>query len=316
MFLRGRPGLATKMKRMKHKGTGPRKPALPHTEPDFYQMAPVNTRDNAVGAVYNQEMLTALEGCGQNNTGELGPSEEVACYQVPEEDTPWEWDESRITLSQFDDCDSDISALTCEDATVASPSRDPIKSFNSYNEVTSLLDDLILDKPSSLDVTPPATLQNEETTTIEGEEKPSSGTLNCSWNINLADFLTRYYQEYGVPKILWHEVTPSASQIEESDASAPSPTPSSGKFIDGSREDTRCGSLGLDGLDLSTNAGKSDTRHPDLGTIDESYPLMVQVISDSAQNCSNFIQYTPVHQAPAIMKTLETPVLREPWATR
>lgn len=38
MFLRGRPGLALRMKRIKFKGQGPRKPASPQSEPNFWHM--------------------------------------------------------------------------------------------------------------------------------------------------------------------------------------------------------------------------------------------------------------------------------------
>lgn len=40
-FLKGKPGLASQIKRIKKKGTGPRKPANPDTEPNFYQMPPL-----------------------------------------------------------------------------------------------------------------------------------------------------------------------------------------------------------------------------------------------------------------------------------
>ena len=42
MFLRGRPGLAFRMKRTKYKGKGPRKPASPQSEPNFYHMPSVS----------------------------------------------------------------------------------------------------------------------------------------------------------------------------------------------------------------------------------------------------------------------------------
>ncbi|CAB9499087.1 shock factor protein 4 [Seminavis robusta] len=41
MFLRGHPELATQIPRQKLKGKGPRKPATPHNEPNFYTMPPV-----------------------------------------------------------------------------------------------------------------------------------------------------------------------------------------------------------------------------------------------------------------------------------
>lgn len=42
MFLRGRPDLARRMRRVKCKGNGPRKPANPELEPNFYHMQPVD----------------------------------------------------------------------------------------------------------------------------------------------------------------------------------------------------------------------------------------------------------------------------------
>lgn len=42
LFLRGKPGLALRMKRTKYKGKGPRRPGCPDKEPNFYDMPPVD----------------------------------------------------------------------------------------------------------------------------------------------------------------------------------------------------------------------------------------------------------------------------------
>lgn len=79
MFLKGKLGLAFRMKRIKYKGKGPRRPASPDNEPNFYDMPPIGGNGVEVATPTTQRFVTsdnsdhAAVADGNSSTAAIDP---------------------------------------------------------------------------------------------------------------------------------------------------------------------------------------------------------------------------------------------------